>query len=221
MSIHIEIQDGTTPMLDEILKLSYGMALESLSVAGSILQKNARNAMKRRSHHWIYDFTSGKRVIKKSTELKELGLRISQHSGQVENPDSMSNMITSFLMAKSLTVVVGGQHKAFTPIKFTDGKPSGLMGRVGSVGKKTHSILHKLNFGERDEFHGWTDENGTWSKKSMPNFANARYVGYHFMENGYSESKGAIVDAMTKRYSSMLHKAVDRANVKIRKRKVA
>lgn len=215
MSVRIEIFDGTTPMLEKIQLLSHGMALEVLSVAGSILQKNARNAMKRSSHNWHQIYRNGKMTVKKG-ELRELGLRINQTTGSSANPDSMSNMITSYLNEKSMVVTIGGRHKSFTPNKRTGGVVTGRLGRINSVGKKTHSIIHKLNFG------GYLD-------KQLPDYERAKnqigtkhtkYKGYHFMEQGYSESKAAMVDAMTNRYNSLLHKAVNRADVKVRRRKV-
>jgi len=215
MSTHLSIYDGTTPLLDEILKLSYGVALESLSVAGSILRDNARKSMKSKSHHWVSDYATGKRVIKKDlSSFKELGIRISS-SGTAANPASMSSMLTSFLMPKSLTVVIGGKHPSATLTKYTDGKPSGSI-RVKGVGKATHAILHKLNFGERNEHHSW---NG--NKDSMKRFRDAKYVGYHFMEDGYSAAKSGIEDALTKRYEKLLHKAVNRADVKVKITKVS
>lgn len=212
MSIRIEIFDGTTPMLEKIRLLSHGMALEMLSVAGSHLQREARKSMRRQSHNWHQLFRNGKIVIKKA-DLRELGLRISHSDGSLANPNSMSNMITSYLMEKSMTVVIGGKHKSFVPNSRDGGVVTGKRSRVNAVSKSTHSILHKLNFGERNEHHTWGGK-----KESMARFANAKYKGYDFMEQGYSSARSDIVDAMTRRYESLLHKAVNRADIKVRRR---
>ena len=215
MSIRIEIFDGTTPMLEKIQLLSHGMALECLSVAGNILQKNARNVMKRKQHRWHHLVVDGKRRIRLGN-MRELGLRISHSTGSILNPDSMSRMITSYLNEKAMVVTVGGKHKSFTPNKRENGVVTGKLGRVPSVDKRTHGILHKLNFG------GTLDEQLPYYERtkanSMPMFKNAKYVGYNFMQDGYNESKGAIVEAMTDRYSRLLHKAVNTANIQIKTR---
>lgn len=201
-------------MLEEILKLNVGVALESLSVAGNILRNNARNSMKSKSVHWSTDYANGKKLIKKdASALKELGLRIT--ASGVANPSSMANMITSYLMPKSLVVVVGGKHRTTTLTKYRDGKPAGTI-RVKGVGKSTQAILHKLNFGEITE-----DYSRGNSEESIKGFKNAKYVGYHFMEEGYRNSTAAIADAMTIRYEKILGRAIDIANVQVRIIKVS
>lgn len=209
MSITLKVYDGVTPILDEILKVNYGVAKESLSIAGDAVRKGARNAMKQKMHHWHTEYVDGKRQIRKREDAKELGLRIAKGGG-IASPDSMANMITSYIGENSLTMVVGGKHKAATLIKYKDGKPNGTI-KLFAVSKATHAILHKLNFGERNEFHTW---NGP--KESMARFANARYIGYKFMEQGYSDTKAYIEDIMGEKYASLFHKSVNNIDVKLK-----
>lgn len=213
-SIKLNIFDGVTPMLDEIVKLNYGSAREALSIAGDILRKNVRNEMKRSSHHWEQEWVNGKHRIWKRKDLRELGLRKSSKGGMA-NPDSMSNFITSYMGNKSTTVVVGGAHRDANMVMYRDGKPSGSI-KLKGISKATQAILNKLNSGEINEYY---TRNG--SDASAQRFSNARYVGYKFMEKGYASSKSAIEDAMTNTYSKILGRAVDRANVHVREVKFA
>jgi hypothetical protein len=208
MSVRVEVFDGVTPMLEKILELSYTTALESLSVAGNAIREEARSAMRSKTHNWFQKMTSEGRMVlyRNPNKLRELGLRISHATGQVDDPESMQNFITSYLMEKKLTVVVGGRHRAFRPKMIRDGKIVGTLGRVNAVGRETHAILHMMNFGEAIPGYE-ADYNKGGERK-----------GYHFMEEGFSHARGRVADAMTKRYESLLHKAVDRANVKIVKR---
>ena len=101
-----------------------------------------------------------------------------------------------------------GKHPAFTPMKRRDGKVVGTLPRVSGVGHETGEILSKLNFGGRRPNHLW---NG---KPSIPNFKNAIYQKNNFMEEGWSKAQSSVINSLTKRYESLLHKAVNRANIK-------
>jgi hypothetical protein len=213
MSVRIEIFDGLTPMLEKIALVSRGVALECLSVAGAQLQKQARMAMRRKQHYWHNEYVGGKRKIFKSTsQARELGLRISSATGSVDDPASMANFISSYLDEQHSLVVVGGKHKSFVPKKRENGEVVGTMPRVKGIGTESHAILHKLNFGELLP---------EYPRVSMPRFRNAKYVGYHFMEDGWRAAQGAIEDSLTRRYEAIIGKAVNRANVKTRKRTFA
>ena len=143
--------------------------------------------MRRKQHKWQQEVKNGKRRIFIG-ESRELGLRISHKTGAIENPDSMSHMITSNLMEKSMTVVVGSRHKSFIPNLRKDGIVFGKGKRVNAVSKKTHAILHKMNFGgsleDQLEDYGRNPENSI--------FKNPRYVGYDFMNEGYNNAKSSI-----------------------------
>jgi len=203
LSVKIELYDGTTPHLEKIILLSRGVALESLSVAGSKIQKHARTALQSHSHNWFQYVRNGKIVIKKEKDaLRESGLRISHSSGDATNPNSMANFITSYLNEKSLLVVVGGRHKSFTPNKYENGVVTGKLARVKGGGKQSQDILHKSNTGERkiDDKGGEILHSWDGNTRSMDRFRNAKDQGRRFMEAGYSAALPSVVNSMTKRY---------------------
>lgn len=218
-SIRLEIYDGMTPMLDRIMELSYGTALEGLSVAGSEVQKATRASLKSKSHNWhqmIDPETNKRRIFKNTNELRELGRRMSYDSGGDASPNSMASMITSRVNPKHLSVIIGGKNSSFQPRSYKDGKDVGSYGsRVKAVGADTFSILHKLNTGERNSDHNWVG-----SKKSMEGFKLANYEAYNFMEEGAMMAQGAVLDAMTSRYQTLLHKAVNNAKIRVVKRNI-
>ena len=58
-----------------------------------------------------------------------------------------------------------------------------------------------------------------YARESYPLFEGAKYVkNRNFMEKGYANSKSMILDTLTTRYESLLHRAVDRANVTAERR---
>jgi hypothetical protein len=210
MAVKVHVLDGAIPMIDKIMERNIGVALESLSVAGSHIQRGARTAFGRHEHNWQQRINQNteKRQIYKSDSKRMLGYRMSYATGGSASPDNMKHMITSYLDEKNMLVVVGGMHKGFTPNERKDGVITGKKSYVKGVSKHTHSILHKLNFGERNEHHNWDGGD------SMKSFEGADYVARHFMEEGLSSSQGAMLDAMTRRYEKTLYKAVNNANIK-------
>lgn len=211
MSIRIEIQDGITPLLDKILELNYGVALESLSIAGAAVQTAARSAMIKQTHNWYSDVIDGKRrIFKAYRQPRELGLRISHDTASVLNPRSMANFINSYLMEKHLVVVIGGGHPSFTPKRRVNGIVVGNMPTIKATSRGTQAILNKLNTGELTE---------EYSRKSMPRFKGAQYVkNRNFMLIGANSAKGDVLSAMTTRYEALLHKAVNNATIRVVKR---
>lgn len=215
MSIRLQIFDGATPLLDKIAKISVGMALESLSVAGAHVQKQARISLRSKSHNWHQSIIDGKKQIRyDGSQMRELGVRMSQKDGTTASPRSMANFINSYLMAERLTVVIGGMHKGFNPVKYQDGFPVGSLPKVAGVSKGSHAILHKLNFGELNE-----EYTSRVRPKSMKRFENANYKGYRFMQEGYGRAKPLVEDAMTRRAERLFHEAVNK--VEIRRRVVS
>lgn len=221
MAIRIVVFDNTTPLLDEMAKLSVSLALEVLSVSGAKLQKEARKSMRSKSHRWHKAIVNGKLRIQYTNNADNiLGQRLNIKSKS--NTPSMANMITSRLIEDRLTVVVGGGHKSFLPSIRRDGKFVGKGDRVFGVGLNTLSILHKLNFGDREFTHGSSHHKHAWgSAYERSVFKNVKFKGYHFMEEGYNNAKPAILDAMTSRYENLLHKAVNNAKIKTVKRGTA
>jgi hypothetical protein len=209
VSIRVEIFDGTTPYLEKVAKISLGMALECLSVAGAIVQKNAQNEMRRQKHHWFQKIGKDGKIKSyyNPNQLRELGLRVSSKNAKEVDPNSMSKMITSYLMENSFTVVVGGKHPRFHPKKRDNGIVTGYLKAVDGTSKRTFAILHKLNTGESDAHYD--TEGGRYAKN--------RRKGYQFMDKAYRSSQAAIIDAMTRRYERLFHKATNNITVEARK----
>jgi len=203
------IYDGATPMLSAIAQVNTQVAYEVMSKTGAKTQKIARQAMRKQRHHWLQHGRMKPYYSKDKT--KELGQR-QKPDGSIDTPDSMSAMITSFLMEKSGTLVVGGSHKGFTPNKRENGKIVGKMNYVKGVGKRNHSILYKLDKGKRNEYHGWYDKKGVWNKDSMEGFKNAHYKAYNFMEKGIRAGRMYMTSEATREYAKIMYKAM--ANIK-------
>jgi hypothetical protein len=213
------VYDGLNPLLDEIANLSRGVALESLSVAGSKIRDSARAEFERsEGHRWFQQILNksvgklgNRRIYQSKDSYKLFGLRTSYKTGQLSNPPSMKSFITSYLMDKSLTVVVGGMHPKFKPIIYRDGKVKGTLPSVAGVSKRSHAILHKLNYGEQNEYHRWDE-----GKESIKQFKN-KWKPRHFMGKGYGQAKPAVNEALTKRLLQHVGKAVNRIEIKKRK----
>jgi hypothetical protein len=117
----------------------------------------------------------------------------------------MANFITSYLMPKSGTVVVGGKHPSFSPMKFRDGKFVGYMGRVQGVGKQSHAILHKLNTGEKNSHY----EEGLIDNKNP--------TKYGFMDEGFRRARPKIREIMTTQMEQTVGKRMNASKIKVRK----
>lgn len=208
MSIRLVVFDNVTPLLDEMAKISVGVANQSLSKAGAHIQREARKSMRSKTTMYHVE-KKGKIQILTKGESKELGLRMVGDT--IANPSSMANFITSYQMPKDLLVVVGGRHKAFTPFRYQDGKVVGNMSRQKGIGSASHGIIHKLNFGgtlaEQTDGYKKTDRRGLESKK---------FRGYHFMEEGFKNAQASINKSMTKDAELIFHTAVKNTNVKTR-----
>ena len=202
----IEIFDGTIPLLDKIGELAPNVALESLSIAGDIMRKNARNEMKRSRTNWYKSYEDGKRKIWRDTSAtKELGTRLAS------SPDSMSNFITSYIGAASMTVVIGGRHPRSKQFKRRNGEIVGSY-NLQAVSKSSHAILHKLNFGEQNDYY-----KRSVRPNSIKGFENAKYKDQQFMQKAYFSSRARIEDVMTIRLARILEQSISRVNVKLRK----
>ena len=209
MSIQVTVFDGLTPLVDQIALVSREAALECLSVAGAHLQSAARDTMRRKQTPWrVRIGKNGRPYLDYNTaNRKELGLRISHSTG--DPVGSMSNFITNYLNEKSMLAVVGGRHRAFVPKKRENGEVMGSLKRVSAVSKRSHAILHMMNFGE---------ELNDYAPGFLP--VSKRY-GYRFMEQGYRAAQGKIQESMTKRYERIIHRHANRGDIKVVKRVVA
>jgi len=217
--VQIEITDGITPVLSGIAHVSRQVALEQMSKSGNYVRKAARNRMRmpRNRHHWFQKLGSlGKRApYKDLNNTKELGFR-TKIDGTPASPESMSNMITSYLSEASRIMVVGGTHKRGTQVLRRDGQ---IMGKttVYGVSKHTWSILNKLDRGARNEFHGW-GPNGV-NKLSMKGFRSANYVPHNFMLQGLADATPYIAQQLHSEYEKIIGKAVNRVNVQVKPKK--
>jgi len=210
----IEINDMTTPMLSAIRTVSREVAFEQMSKIGNAVRQNARNRMssQRNRHHWLQTSKNGVLIpYYNKAKTKELGLR-TKPDGSVDNPDSMRNMISSFLMEKSGMVVVGGGNKAFTPVKRRDGEVIGVEKRQGAITKHTRSIIHKLDTGERNSDHGW----GSGGHIKEPYFENAKFKGRHFMVKGFGDSIPYMKQELTAGYEKTVGRAVNKVKVRLK-----
>lgn len=209
----IEVRDGMTPVLEAIQHISRDVAFEVMSKVGNTIRLNAGNRMRSPSHHHGWMQVSHKGRLEpyfSQTKTKELGERTDK-SGKTASPDSMSAMISSFLMEKSGVLVVGGLSPNFTPITRKDGKITGVGKRVGAIGQHTQSIIHKLDTGERNKHHGW----GKLGRiKQNPFFRDPRFKGRHFMKAGFNDSKSYMAQQLTTAYKEIVGRAINKVEIK-------
>ena len=218
--MRIDVYDGNTPMLGVLYAVAPNVALEQMSITGSIVQKNSQKRMKSASnrHHWHQENIHGTlQPYYDRTATKELGQRTKKDES-VDNPDSMGEMIHSVLFEKSKTLVVNGTHPAIVPIERKDGVNIGFMKRLAPITPHTQSIIHKLDTGERTKDHGW----GFKGKEKRPFFPNATFKGRGFMVAGFADSRASAIEQLTDAYIKKVGRAVNKAELKIveTKRKV-
>ena len=214
----VEINDMTTPMLQAIRTVSQEVAFEQMSKIGAKVKKNAVKRMKSSSnrHHWLQKSVGGMLVpYYDKTKTKEFGQR-TRPSGKVDNPSSMSNMISSFLMEASGVLIVGGRNKTFTPIKRVDGEKVGVEDTQNTITAHTQSIIHKLDTGERNSAHRWLNGQGKY-------FENWKFKGRHFMKKAFWESTPYMKQELSNAYVKTVGRAVNKVTVKLKpsKRTVA
>ncbi len=206
--IKLTIHDSLSPLLDQMVIRSYGLAQQSLQQAGAKVAYAARAEMNKMGSHWFNDVVNGEYEIwRDRAAMKILGKRISHTSGGGMSPPSMANLIGFYLSPHSLTVTVGGGHPTFRPIAFKDGLPNGYYGNsIGSVGSKGRAILHKLNTGEV------TSEN-PYAKSGTP-IKDAKYVqNRHFMERGFAMARGEIDRIFAENYEKTFMTAMNNVHV--------
>lgn len=212
----VEISDATTPMLSAIAQVSREAAFEHMSKIGDTLRKNAKNQMvsPKNRHHWFSRVSSnGKRSPYYDTnKTKELGFR-TKLNGTAASPESMGNMITSNLMEDSGVLVVGGRNKRKKVIFRRDGQIVG-QGILPAVSKHTQSIIHKLDEGVRNEYHGWGSAGS--KKESMKGFRNAKYRRSGFMLKAFRDSVPYMKQELTTGYERTVGRAVNRVQVSLK-----
>ena len=204
-TIKVSIEDGGNGLLQQISLVSHFAGLEALSKAGNAIKDEQRKAMKSMKSHWIKEFVNGKLNIRFDKGYSaELGKRISHATGDTENPDSMSNFITSYLMDKSNTVVIGGMHKRFRPMMIKDGEFRGYESSVGATSKKTHAILLKMDSGKKNKYYkdGVTED--------------PRVRG--FMAKGYRSASSKVKDIMLNQHEKIVGRKINTTKIKVEKR---
>ncbi len=217
MSLKIQIFAGAIPMLDVIAEANYGQALDALDHAGMAIQNAQRQMLRASTTDWRQFYKDGKRRIYKTKFSNMLGKRVShQNRNNKGKPLNMANFITSNLMAGSMTMVVGGKHKAFTPKFYRDGQVVGFGKRVQATTKSSYAILQKLDSGSTDG-----EYKSLVRPKSMPNFESAVYKKQNFIAKGRAMAMPKVQQIMTSKLESMIHKQINRATVKVREVKTA
>jgi len=224
-SIKLTIFDGATPMLDKIATIHYGMGLDALDHAGSALRDATRQAMwLGGAHRWgqsVEVANQGKNKGRPTRrvfqgKMRAVGKMMSHRTGGIHKPGHMKNFITSFLMERSMTMVVAGKHKAFRAKTRRDGKVTGSQRRTQAVGKASYGILQKLNNGGTYSQQS-SDYTQHARKKTMDGFKDARYKPRRFIEKGRSSAMPRVRYIMTTQLEKLIGQHVNRATVKVRK----
>jgi hypothetical protein len=75
MSIRVEIHDEGSGLLQQIALVSHEAGLEALSKSGFQIQKEARKALRSKTHHWVKEFVNGRLKLRLDhQQLRELGV---------------------------------------------------------------------------------------------------------------------------------------------------
>lgn len=209
MAVHITIFDGVNPMIDFIAQRHYGLAKESLSVAGSKVRKQAENKMKSYYHNWINKLNSdGKYITYKSNNKKKRFGDMISHRATTLSSRNIGEIITSYMPDNKLEVIIGGDHKSFRPLIYEKGLAVGTMKRVKRVSKATRAIFHKMNTGEITKEH-------PYSNKSRTKYPDATYTARPFLNNAMLTANSEVISSIEKRYVQVLPGLVANANIKV------
>jgi len=223
VSIKIAIYDGATPVLDRIAQLSTLSALAALDQAGMVIRDRTRDAFKAsKRSQWSVKVVNGKRVWTRSGNTHEFGKRFNFKKA---GPESMANMINSYLMGAHLTMVVGGMHKSFLARLYYQEAKSNFEGGAQFASKKTGQVLHgswqilkKLDTGGRFSSLDPKYRATRQGEDTKPMGKDPQYQRRNFFQKGRDASMGEVKDIMTKKLESLIYKQVNRANVKTKVR---
>lgn len=201
----IDYYDGTTPMLSSIMHLSREVAFEQMSKIGNRVRENAGKRMRSKQHNWHQESVNGKlHPYYDKSFTKQLGKR-TEKDGSVSKTSSMSSMISSFLMEKHGTLVVGGRSPGHHAIKRLNGKIIGTIYSPG-VGKFTQSIIHKLDTGERNKHHGWGKAG---SEKQNSFYKDKKFYAWGFMQEGFNDSQSYAKEQITTEYEKIVGRVIN------------
>lgn len=213
MSLKITIFDGAIPMLDEIAQVHYGQGLDALDHSATTLRDATRRAF-RLSTTRVRQFYNrdGKWQAVGGNKQFRLGRRISHvKKGGLDPLPNMENLITSALMTGSMTAVVAGKHKRFTPLKRRNGKVVGTLKTVGAVTKGSYAILKKLNYGRAGVDSEYEKVSRTSAQEEF--FKGMNWKAHHFIMRGRLAAMPKVQQIMTSQLEQLIQKQINRVNV--------
>lgn len=204
MTIRIEINTvGAVTALDKIAEVSRVSAMEAMSKAGSAVRDEGRKNLRQARTIWWQKYYNGKRRVE-AGKRHRFGNRISHGfrgtAGELDNPDSMAAMITSYLNEKSMVMVIAGKHKAFRPMMIKDGVIKGRGRRIDPTSKATHGILNKLETGETNKY----------SSNRLFHGKPTKFRARNFMSRAVSSKRGYINNMTGKTLEKLIQKQIDK-----------
>lgn len=183
------------------------VAMEQMSKSGNVIRERMRSSMRSEGTNYITRVGKNGPYLEKIEGGRQYGLRESHTQDEVEsNPSSMANMISSFLMEKSNTLVVGGMNPRFRPLLRRDGEVVGTGKAQAAVGPRTAAILYRMDTGVLLS---------DYPTRSMLS-PDAKPRG--FMSRGIERAEGDVRNYLTKGFDSVTAKAINQADIKIIKR---
>ena len=186
--------------------LGIGVMMQQMGHAGNVVKNSIRDEMKA-SYGTLFKtrVSKGGKAYLIKGGLRQFGLRESMSvDNQSANPASMENMIQSFLMEKSQTLVVNGMIKRHTPTRYTDGEKDGFEKEVGAVGKRTYAILNRMDTGN------YIDGYDFKSRLSSKN------IGRRYAKKGISKAMSKVNHILLKEYEEIAKRAMNNADFEIR-----
>jgi len=204
MTTHTKIVgDDILNSLQILTKFVPQVALEMMSRAGNAVRVEQRRALKnsRRVYTVTREDLAGNKYLAFSPQPLEFGHRESKN--QTANPESMANMINSYLMEASMTLVVNGSHPSFIPVIRRDGEIVGVGSRIKGVGKATHAILQRMNDDKRDSYYPTRDQ--LYKGK----------IGTYYAQRGISNARQKTTNYLVYAYGEALKRAEQKHNKKV------
>ena len=190
-----------------LLFVSREVAMQQMSKSGNAVREGMRNALKSNGSNYVTRVGANGPYLERVIGGRQYGLRESHTQDlQNSNPPSMANMITSFLMEKSQTLVVGGMNPRFRPLLRQDGKVVGTGATVSAVGARTAAILHRMDTGE---------ELADYPTRSM---LTENAEPRNFMLTGIRSANGKVREYLNRGYTEAVKKTVNNTEIKVIKR---
>lgn len=221
MTLKISVMDGATPMLDRIAQIHYLSALAALDQAGFELREQTRAAFKNSQPSvWHVKVVNGQRQWYRGGPKSRFGDRFNFKKA---GPESMANLINSFVMRDHLTLVVAGMNKRHTARLYYQEAKSNFEGGPQYASKPTEqvlggswAILQKLNDGGRFRDQSKWYRGTRMGSDTKPLLGEDTYFRPRkFVEAGRSAAMPRVRDIMTSKLESMIHKQVNRATVRL------